>query len=100
MDWYFPEGNGIFQDDNARIHRAKIVQNWYSANDETFEHMTWPPQSPDLNPIENLRDELERNLRSSSPLPSTVASLGERLLQLWPKIALQRIQKLLESMPS
>ena len=25
MDWYFPEGNGIFHDDNARTHRAKIV---------------------------------------------------------------------------
>ena len=53
MDYYFPNGNEIFQDDNARIHRARKVENWFEEFNGSFQHMYWPPQSLDLNPIEN-----------------------------------------------
>ena len=38
--------------DNAPCHKAKVVMSYLSEQD--FEMMDWPPQSPDLNPIENL----------------------------------------------
>ena len=41
-----------FMQDNAPCHKAKVVMSSFSEQD--FEIMDWPPQSPDLNPIENL----------------------------------------------
>ncbi len=38
--------------DNAPCHKAKVVMSYFSEQD--FEIMDWSPQSPDLNPIENL----------------------------------------------
>ena len=43
--------------------------------------MNWLTQSPYLNPIEDLRDELERKFRGKSPLPETLPDLGEKLQQ-------------------
>ena len=43
--------NFVFMQDNARIHTAKLVKEWFAENG--IEALQWPPQSPDLNPIEN-----------------------------------------------
>lgn len=39
--------------DNAPIHRARVVQSWFDENQDII-NMPWPSRSPDLNPIENL----------------------------------------------
>jgi transposase len=40
-----------FMQDNAPIHSAQKVQDWLRNHEIPV--MTWPPYSPDLNPIEN-----------------------------------------------
>ncbi|GFX70700.1 DDE_3 domain-containing protein, partial [Trichonephila clavipes] len=57
----------ILMDDNARPHRAQIVEEYLE--DHGLERMEWPARSPDLNPIEHLLDYLGREvaaLKSSS----------------------------------
>jgi transposase len=44
--------DSLFMHDNARIHQAIIVQDWFAERD--IDVLDWPPYSPDMNPIENL----------------------------------------------
>jgi transposase len=42
----------VFMQDNAPCHKANIVMGVLAENN--IEKLNWPPQSPDMNPIENL----------------------------------------------
>ena len=42
----------VFQQDNAPIHKASIIKNFFRENE--WEVLDWPPYSPDLNIIEPL----------------------------------------------
>ncbi|GFW89334.1 transposable element Tcb1 transposase [Trichonephila clavipes] len=48
----------LFMDDNARPHRANIVDECLQSEDIT--RMDWPAYSPDLNPLEHVWDMLGR----------------------------------------
>ena len=43
----------IFQQDGAPAHTARVTQEWLHANcPEIIEKDQWPPNSPDLNPLD------------------------------------------------
>ena len=52
IDKYLSGFNYVFQQDNAPCHTSKSTTNYLESNNIIT--MAWPPQSPDLNPIENL----------------------------------------------
>ncbi|CAM4712222.1 unnamed protein product [Leuciscus chuanchicus] len=54
MTVVFPGGSGLYQQDNAPCHTAHIVQEWLEEHGAEFKMLPWPPNSPDLNPIEHL----------------------------------------------
>ena len=55
--WY----HVVLQDDNARPHRARIVQQFLQQNN--VDHLDWPARSPDLSPIEHVWDILGQRVR-------------------------------------
>lgn len=61
--------------------------------------MNLPSQSPDLNPIEHLRDEVERRLRQLAVRITTADALFAHLQQAWSTIAADVCQRLIRSMP-
>ena len=70
LQHFFPARRGVFQDDNAPIHRAWLVVQWFDEHDTGVVHMPWPTQSPDISPIKQTWDIMERHLRQGFPAPS------------------------------
>jgi len=60
----FPTGNGLFQQGNAPCHTAHIVQELFEEHDVECKVLPWPPNSPDLHPIEYLWDLLDQQVKS------------------------------------
>ena len=54
------EGPFLFQHNNAPMHKVRSIKKWFV--EIGVEELDWPAQSPDLNPIQHLWDELERQL--------------------------------------
>ena len=93
-------GNGwVFQQDNDPKHKSKLC-NAYLRRKEDSGHlklMIWPPQSPDLSPIELLWDEVDRQVQERKP--TSVEALVRIVKSTWKEIAEDVLEKLLKRMP-
>ncbi len=82
-----------FQQDNAPCHKDQIISDWFLEHDDEFTLLKWPPQSPDLNPIEHLWDVVEREIHIMD------VQLCDDIISIWTKISEECFQHLVESMP-
>ncbi|GFX80381.1 transposable element Tcb1 transposase [Trichonephila clavipes] len=86
----------VLMDDNARPHRADIVDDCLES--ERITCMAWPAYSPDLNPNENFWDALGRAVSSRFPLPATLIELETALQEEWRLLNSAVLEHLIESM--
>ncbi len=95
----YPSSDGYFQQDNAPCHKAQIISDWFLEHDNEFTLFKWPPQSPDLNPIEHLWDVVEREIHIMDIQPTNLQQLRDAIMSIWTKISEECFQHLVESMP-
>ena len=91
----YPNGEGIFMQDNAPVHTSKA--NLKFLRDSGVNVLPWPGQSPDLNPIENLWQFLKHKVQGRRF--HNCDELFETLQRLWNSIPQTYIRKLIDSMP-
>uniref|UniRef100_Q7M3L8 Orf within vasotocin gene (Tes1 element) n=1 Tax=Eptatretus stoutii TaxID=7765 RepID=Q7M3L8_EPTST len=89
----------ILQQDNDPKHTSRLCQNDLrrEEQDGRLQIMEWPAQSPDLNPIELVWDELDRRVKAKQPTSAT--HLWELLQQSREELSEQYLISIVERMP-
>jgi transposase len=94
---HFPTSPYIFQEDNVPCHVSRRTSQWKTEND--IPTLEWPPQSLDLNIIENvwkvIKTKVQRridDIRNAENLKTVVA-------EIWTPLQLHYIRSLYDSLP-
>lgn len=96
-DEYFKGQSTILQQDNASTHTAKKVQKWMKENKVNV--LSWPPHSPDLNPIENLWAGVKSRVDKNHLSIANKKDLWEAIEVEWEGTKTDYCRKLVDSMP-
>lgn len=101
-NYAFPSGDRligkefILQQDNAPCHKARMITRFL--RDVGVETLDWPPQSPDLNIIENVWSLIKRE--RSTDLTRTKAETVTEVTMNWKEVPLKYLQTLVDSVPN
>ncbi len=79
------------------MSQSSIISDWFLEHDNEFTLLKWPPQSPDLNPIEHLWDVVERKICIIDVQLTNLQQLRDAIMSIWTKISEEYFQHLVES---
>jgi transposase len=105
----FPSANRIFNDgdrwtfmqDNDPKHSSNLIKNYLQnkvSHNDRIQLMKWPPQSPDLNPLELLWEECDREVKKRKP--SNLTELENVVREVWTTMPAEKINKLIGRLPA
>ena len=86
----------VFMQDNAPCHKARLVLDFLEENG--VQTLPWPPQSPDMNPIENLWAIIKARRKKKFGPPKTKNELIDQVFTIWNDIDSELCEKLSDSM--
>jgi hypothetical protein len=58
----------------------EYLENW------GYEVLNWPPQSPDLLPIENIWNVMQMRFKARRPRPRTQATMRDAMHEIWEEL--------------
>ena len=87
----------VFQQDNDPCHVSNLMNTFFTEKDIVT--TTWPPQSPDINIIENLWKMLKKSLKDSNIEFRSRDQLYEEIEKHWNLITQDAINKLYDCLP-
>ena len=86
----------FYMDDNARPHRARIVNQY--KQQEAIDTIPWLAMLPDMNPIEHVWDYIGQRLNHRNPQCQNLAELRTAIVEEWQNVPQYKLRKLFHSM--
>jgi transposase len=84
-------------EDGAPVHRSKYPSDWREAHG--IKKMIWPPNSPDLNPIENLWRMVKDSLDKYGK-PKNKEEMIKNIQHVWDQVSQEQLLQLISTMPA
>ncbi len=99
LDEFFEQNpEKMLVEDNATPHAAS--DSIKAKNSRTWIQISWPPNSPDLNPIENIWRRIKQKIYNGShPRPKNIAQLRAVVARAWMEITDAERISAIQSMP-
>lgn len=85
----------ILMQDGATPHTSRSTKNWLSSNNISV--ASWPPNSPDLNPIENVWGLMKREVERQNP--RNMIDLEKIIDNVWDGLTIKYFKTLFQSIP-
>jgi hypothetical protein len=92
-------GSFIFQQDGAPAHTARQTQEWLALKcPEMINKDEWPPNSPDLNPLDyHVWGAMLHMYQKYTPKPTNKTELQAVLEKIWDDLPQQSVEKAIMS---
>ena len=84
-----------FMQDNAPCHKTKLIKDFLETS--RIPTLDWPPQSPDMNPIENLWAIIKARRQKKFGIPKSKIELVEQVFEIWEEIDGELLDSLSDS---